>query len=303
MMRQLMSKSGMLWFGGFFLLFGLALVITSAVKYFEGRQLREWGRTAQGEGIEKRLERASRTGPSSSRNLIRYRFRTEAGLPIGNTVTVDPERFEALPEGGSVNVVYVPQRPLRNHLGVEYFEAQSGIGEGISGTVCTMIGAILIWGPARKWMREPRLPRAVIRPRRFLRTAGNLAIALAAVFIAAVLAEAIPWFKSIDTRISENHSFYLGLALSVMIAGLGVFLGAILFLLFQGKSSGEFQLTELFAAVRSGSAARSPVWRLRLWVTMGAMIMVFGLLSVFSRRGRASCAFWSSGLCSISCAC
>jgi uncharacterized membrane protein len=100
-----------------------------------------------------------------------------------------------------------------------------------------------------------------------------------------VLAEAIPWFKSIDTRISENHSFYLGLALSALIAGLGVFPGAILFLLFQRKSSGEFQLTELFAAVRSGSAVRSPVWRLRLWVTMGAMIMAFGLLSVFFVAG------------------
>ncbi len=283
-MPQPSSKSALIWFGSFFLFFGLALLVTGAQKYFEGRQMKEWGQSARGEVIEKHLDRASRAGNPRTRYSIRYRFRTGAGLPVENTVAVDAERFESLREGDAVDVSYIPQRPLRNHLGAEYFEVQSGIGEGISGTVLTVIGAVLVWGPARKWIREPRAPRRVNLPGRLFRTTANVAIALAAIFVAAVIAEAIPVFQAIDARIGENHSLYLGLAMTVMITGLGLFIGSLLVMMIQGKSSEEFKLTELFAAVRGGSAG-SPVWRRRLLVTTGAMIMVFGLLSVFFVAG------------------
>jgi len=59
---------------------------------------------------------ASRPGPTSSRHVVAYRFKTATGVAFDGTDVVDAATWNPLKRGDKIRVYYLPDAPRVSHL-------------------------------------------------------------------------------------------------------------------------------------------------------------------------------------------
>ncbi|MBI3682167.1 MAG: DUF3592 domain-containing protein [Acidobacteria bacterium] len=100
------------------------------------------------------------------------------------------------------------------------------------------------------------------------------------VLIAIAVAQSIPFAGTLERFLQRRESLYTGIAIGVMVLGLGVFLGSLLLrMVLGGPSHEEFSFKGMKDAFRTGRW-REPVWRWRLAIVTGAAVMGFGIASL-----------------------
>lgn len=102
------SRSGLLAGGLFFAALGGIFAVAGGVRLWEELRYREAGVHVRGAVASKAVESAS-ANQSRTRYLVTYRFATPDGAVREGQDEVDPDRWEALREGDSFEVVYLPR--------------------------------------------------------------------------------------------------------------------------------------------------------------------------------------------------
>jgi uncharacterized protein DUF3592 len=112
----LARRNMLLLFGVILLIVGLVmLVIGLGLVWSESRFAAE-GRSATGTVIGKEIDRASASEDRGTRYIVRYRFNDAEGRQIDGSDTVSFDAWEALTEGGPVEVSYLAGDPGTNRV-------------------------------------------------------------------------------------------------------------------------------------------------------------------------------------------
>lgn len=141
------SRSGLLPGGLFFVVLGGIFAGAGGVRLWEELRYREAGVHVRGAVASKAVESAS-ANRSSTRYLVTYRFATPDGAVREGTDEVDPDLWEALREGDSFEVVYLPRSPASSRAATTT-RMPLAVGFTAVGVFVLLIGGGLLAAGAR----------------------------------------------------------------------------------------------------------------------------------------------------------
>lgn len=132
---MLARRNMILLFGAILLIAGLLMsVIGLGLVWSESRYASD-GRVATGLVIGKDISRASASNDRPTRYIVQYRFTDAAGREVDGSDTIDFDAWEALTEGGPVEVSYLGGDPGTNRVA-------GGGGFGVA-VILLVIGLVL----------------------------------------------------------------------------------------------------------------------------------------------------------------
>jgi hypothetical protein len=154
---RIARRSPNLWFGAFFLFAAAALFAGGVGEWEKGKRVRTEGVRAQATVLSKSIDPARREGNPRTRYLVTVRF-SAGDTPVERTDEVAVEEWEALGEGGTTLVTYLPSDP-ETAAAARPADAWVGLILGGLGVILGSIGTLL----AVPAVRRIRLVRRLYR--------------------------------------------------------------------------------------------------------------------------------------------
>ena len=156
------AKNFWFWFGGIWLAIGvLFLIVGVAVGVNHAKLAARFtaaGRTVQGEVLGKEI--SSSSGGSATYHAT-FRYTGERGENVRGSADLTPEAWDALVEGGPVEVTYLPDRPQTYRVrGERDTDTVLSLVFGGVGAVLAIVGGFLLFTALRKLRRDAELTRS-----------------------------------------------------------------------------------------------------------------------------------------------
>lgn len=150
-------KKVLFYVGAVWLLVGLPLLALGVGQLRQARHFATAGRQTVGRVLSKapRAGRAARTGTSRG-YFVLYQFTTPERGSVTNEATMSQSAYNALSDGGPIDVVYLPEDPTQGRVRGEYSTVWVVVPLGV---VFTCIGVVCLSIAIRRTMSDARLQR------------------------------------------------------------------------------------------------------------------------------------------------
>jgi Protein of unknown function (DUF3592) len=139
-----------------FAVVGFVLVFSGIKELIDDRDYAAHGMTAQGRVIGKTIERAGQNNNENTKYILSYRFTTAKGETLDGRLVRSVEVWEAIKEGDTISVRYLPDRPEVNREANESAETDGLVMAGM-GMVFAMVGSGIVIALSRRDLRRWRL--------------------------------------------------------------------------------------------------------------------------------------------------
>ena len=164
------AKNFWFWFGGIWFAIGVLFVGVSVAVYVYGAQLdarfAAQGRTTEGVVLGKEIAYSSSSSSSTSSSpsyRVMFRFTDERGDTLRGSATLEPEAWDALVEGGPIEVSYLPDAPRTYRVpGRSDTAAVLSLVFGGIGAALAIVGGFVLFSARRNRRRERELERSGI---------------------------------------------------------------------------------------------------------------------------------------------
>ena len=278
--------------GSLFALIGGVLFVRSATRIWRERRLLREGQTAQGTVLA--IEPTNVAVNNVPQWEVRYRYPDQFGrAQEGTSGPVPPEAAQAVGIGDALTVRFNREHPEDS-----------------------------VWDRAQAPVPKGEPTEAPERRRlSILKPLANFAVMLGLVFVAIVVAEAVPAMKDLERFMVRQQVPLLAVTIGMIVVGFVLFMGSVLYRIFggagepmshteienlersvrmdarpvfarvsryrfRGRSAGssfsdQFSVREAKEAWRQRAWRASPRWRGNFMVMGGALLLTFGLFGTF----------------------
>ena len=139
-----LTKSFGFWFGSIWLVAGLPFLVATIYLFYDDRRYENDGHTVQGTVLTKDVRRSRSNNSDSTSYHVTYRFTVSEGRTVEGQDQLGRSEWEALTEGGPIQISYLPSRLDSNRvLGQTHLLLE--VIFGIIGTVFTLVGGAIVF--------------------------------------------------------------------------------------------------------------------------------------------------------------
>lgn len=132
------------WFGSIWLVAGLPFLVATISLFYDDRRYENDGRTVQGTVLTKDVRRSRSNNSDTTSYYVTYRFTVSEGRTVEGQDQLGRSEWEALTEGGPIQIRHLPSRPDSNRvLGQTHLLLE--VIFGIIGTVFTLVGGAIVF--------------------------------------------------------------------------------------------------------------------------------------------------------------